>query len=175
MTLIVIVDAQCLLLRKRVFPVPSVHMHTATMSGIWHSNVLRVSITAFNWLTTTQLSFEETVAAVTCEYCITHIERQDADYFTKQHQFLRIRSARSALTQLLCKYKVFWTVCFVKSALRNLLRDNSFRKAALRNLLWEIYHAMSFVNNLQKHLLSRNQLWFFALEAYFCFWTTCFK
>ena len=54
-------------IRKRVFRVPSVHMHTATMSVILHYNVLRVSITAFNCLTTTQVSFEKTVAVVTCE------------------------------------------------------------------------------------------------------------
>ena len=42
-------------------------MHTATMSEMWPCNVLRVSITAFNLLTTTQVSFGEKIAADCCE------------------------------------------------------------------------------------------------------------
>ena len=46
---------------------PTVHMHTAAMSEMWPCNVLRVSITALNLLTTTQESFGETSAADCCE------------------------------------------------------------------------------------------------------------
>ena len=81
-----------------------------------------------------------------------------------QHHLLRSRSATSALTNLLWIEKVFWTVCLVKSALRNLLWESCsctaawqlcYEKSSLQRLPWEICRNICSQTSVLRNQLRR--------------------